>query len=246
MSKLAERSVDRTAERADASDTAMAAEPVAEPASEVVAHQIRQGIFHGRYAPGQRLVEADLTRLYEVSRGTVRAAFAKLQAEGLVVLTPNRGCAVRRLTRKAIADLMDLRATLDAYGASLAAARIDEGDGALRLKRALKAWKRPELLTDAAVHLQHNATFHELLFELSGNQKLREVLRHMQMPGYRIRFRLLLDGACLARSAADHIAIGSAILAGDRRKAESLARAHTQWASTLLQSLPDSDFDAAR
>jgi DNA-binding GntR family transcriptional regulator len=217
--------------------------PDRESAVESVAEQLRQGIFQGRYAPGQRLVEADLTRDYEVSRGTVRAALAKLDAEGLVATTPNRGCTVRRLTRKAVADLMDLRATLDAYGAALAAQNIGEGGNATNLRQAMKVWKRPEMLSDAVRHLQENAKFHQLVFEIAGNTKLVELLRTMQIPGYRIRFRLLLDAPKLERSAGDHVAIASAILAGDARKAESLSRAHTHWANGLLQSLPDTDFD---
>lgn len=214
----------------------------AETAVDVVAGRIREGIFQGRYAIGQRLIEAELTAEYAVSRHTLRAALARLEAEGLVEISTNRGATVRRLTRKALADLFDLRATLDAYGTRRAAQRIGLDKNRARLETALKVWKRADVLRDVVVHLSENGKFHNLLFEMSGNERLPEVVRQLQVPGYRIRFRLLLTPERLARSCADHIKIGNAILAGDARKAEAAAREHNEWSGSLLQSLPDTDF----
>jgi DNA-binding GntR family transcriptional regulator len=214
----------------------------AETAVDVVAGRIREGIFLGRYAIGQRLIEAELTAEYAVSRHTLRAALARLEAEGLVEISTNRGATVRRLTRKALADLFDLRATLDAYGARRAAQRIDLDKNRARLETTLKVWKRPDVLRDVVVHLSENGRFHNLLFEMSGNERLPELVRQLQVPGYRLRFRLLLTPERLAHSCADHVAIGNAILAGDARKAEAHARAHNEWSGSLLQSLPDTDF----
>ena len=57
---------------------------------QVVAALIR-GLQAGRYVPGQRLIEADLTKELKVSRGPVREALKRLAAEGLVSLIPHRG-----------------------------------------------------------------------------------------------------------------------------------------------------------
>jgi len=211
---------------------------------DTVLEHIRDGIFHGRYAIGQRLIEADLTAEYRVSRSTIRAVLGRLEADGLVETPRNRGAVVRRLSRKALADTFDLRAALDGYCARLAAANIDHGDSRKRLKDAVKIWSRDVVLKDAQLHLEHNAAFHALLYEISDNQRLIDLVRQLQIPGYRIRFRLLLDGPRLARSAGDHIKIGNAVLAGDARKAEALAVAHTKWSGSLIQTLPDTDFSA--
>ena len=45
-----------------------------------VVNHITEGVLAGRYVPGQRLVEADLTRTLRVSRGPVREAFRRLDA----------------------------------------------------------------------------------------------------------------------------------------------------------------------
>jgi DNA-binding GntR family transcriptional regulator len=213
-----------------------------ENAVDFVAEQIREGIFSGRYAIGQRMVEIDLTREYSVSRNTLRAALTKLAGEGLIEQNSNRGATIARLTRKAVKDTFELRATLDGYIARESAKNIGQDDNRARLTAALKIWEGPEVLADAAIHLRENAAFHDLLSELSGNQRVYTLLRQLQIPGYRLRFRLLLTAVPLARSTADHLAVGKAILAGDQARAEALARAHTEWSSGLLQSLPDSDF----
>jgi DNA-binding GntR family transcriptional regulator len=213
-----------------------------ENAVDFVAEQIREGIFGGRYAIGQRMVEIDLTREYSVSRNTLRAALTKLAGQGLIEQNSNRGATIARLTRKAVKDTFELRATLDGYIAREATRNIALGDNRARLAAAVAFWQGPEVLADVAIHLRENAAFHDLLCEISGNQRVYGLLRQLQIPGYRLRFRLLLTAEPLARSTADHLAVGRAILAGDQAGAEALARAHTEWSSGLLQSLPDSDF----
>lgn len=211
---------------------------------DVVAHALRAGVFEGRYAPGQRLIEAEITAEYGVSRGTVRAALAQLEAEGVVESVNGRGSSVARLSRKAVADLFEVRAWLDGLAARLAAERIDAPGNRERLEDALAVWDGPEVLTNSELHMRENARFHDLIRELSGNSRLPKVVSQMQLPGYRIRFRLLLDPANLARSTADHKAIGAAILEGNARRAETLARTHGEFANALLQALPDWEFSA--
>jgi DNA-binding GntR family transcriptional regulator len=47
---------------------------------EHIVRDIIGGLYEGRYVPGQRLVEADLTRQYDASRGPVREALNWLSA----------------------------------------------------------------------------------------------------------------------------------------------------------------------
>ena len=65
----------------------------------VVYRGIVDGLYRGRYVPGQRLVEADLTRDFEVGRGSVREALSRLAAEGLVTMNLHRSAVLRQLSR---------------------------------------------------------------------------------------------------------------------------------------------------
>src|SRR2546427_9902876 len=98
--------------------------PLVRNASVAATEVIRQAILDGRLEPGRRLKEEELARELGISRTPVREALLILQAEGLVVGTPNRGAIVRAHDSDDLRDLYDLRALLEGHGARLAAARI--------------------------------------------------------------------------------------------------------------------------
>ena len=59
-----------------------------------VANYVLEGIKSGRFVPGQRLIEADLSENLYTSRGPIREAFKRLAAEGVLTLVPHRGAYV--------------------------------------------------------------------------------------------------------------------------------------------------------
>ena len=63
-----------------------------------VADAVRTAILRGEYAPGQRLIEADLCDRYGTSRFVVRSALQELSAQGLVEFQRNRGARVREIS----------------------------------------------------------------------------------------------------------------------------------------------------
>ncbi len=87
-------------------------------------HAIREGIRSGRFVPGQRLIEPDLTRELGVGRNALREALAQLGSDGLVKLEPHRGASIRRLTREDVAHFYQVREALEGMSARLAASNI--------------------------------------------------------------------------------------------------------------------------
>lgn len=62
-----------------------------------IAEAVREAILSGRYQVGDRLPsESDLIKRYDVSRGPVRQAIARLKQEGLVSTRAGAGAFVRR------------------------------------------------------------------------------------------------------------------------------------------------------
>ena len=74
-----------------------------------VINHLRDGIFQGQYAPGQRLVEADLTRELGISRGPLREALHRLAADKLLEIVPG---AIADAEAK-LAEASDTRQHLD-------------------------------------------------------------------------------------------------------------------------------------
>jgi DNA-binding GntR family transcriptional regulator len=80
-------------------------------------------ILSGRFAPGQRLRDSDLTSWLQVSRTPVREAVSRLAAIGLVTTSPNRFTVVAPLDRHEVADAVAVLRLL--YPAVLRSAEIE-------------------------------------------------------------------------------------------------------------------------
>ena len=85
------------------------AQSLAKPASlsvvDVVTDWILEGIHEGRYAPGQRLVEAEITQELGVSRGPLREAFRRLAADGTLEIQAHRGADAPGVREKVLSML---------------------------------------------------------------------------------------------------------------------------------------------
>lgn len=74
--------------------------------------RLREAITAGEYAPGDRLIEANLAKVLGVSRGPIRDALRDLAAEGLVVLRRNRGAVVTEIHVEDVLEVYAMRSVL--------------------------------------------------------------------------------------------------------------------------------------
>jgi DNA-binding GntR family transcriptional regulator len=81
-----------------------------------VLQSLRDAIVSGRLRPGDRLVEADVSRQTGVSRGPVREALRQLEQEGLVVSHPYRATEVIGVSQEEVAEvLVPIRLTIERF-----------------------------------------------------------------------------------------------------------------------------------
>jgi DNA-binding GntR family transcriptional regulator len=203
---------------------------------------LKDGILYGRYAPGQRLIEADLTRELGVSRGPLREAFRKLTAEGLVESVPNRGAIVRRLSHRETQELFQIRSALESLAARLAAQRIDLPGVRARFEEAIAPIWSDEPRSAALNYLNENRIFHQAVSDTSGNEQLAALCRQMQLPLIMFQLSGALTPETLARSNEEHRAIAKAILLGDGTGAANAMQAHLDRAHRFADELPKSIF----
>jgi DNA-binding GntR family transcriptional regulator len=90
---------------------------------DALAGALRDRIFDGELAPGDRLTERDLTERYGVARHSVRAALRALAAEGLITIEAHRGASIASLDEAAVRSLFELRAALELEASHLALER---------------------------------------------------------------------------------------------------------------------------
>lgn len=80
--------------------------------TEFAAEQIRQAIIDGRFKPGDRLIEQQLTDMLNVSRHPVREALRLLAREGFVDLQRNKGASVSEVDAASVVEVYDIRMAL--------------------------------------------------------------------------------------------------------------------------------------
>lgn len=204
---------------------------------------LTDAIRAGRFAPGERLTEAQLTRDLDVSRGSLREALRRVAADGLIELEPHRGAVVRRLGRRELSDLLVVREALEGLAAALAAERIErpghrEQIGVLRHKTR-------ELLSGARVGdlLDNNIEFHRSIAQLGANSALSRLIEQLQLPAFRKRFFDFVADADWERSLREHEVVLDAIGDGDAQLAEQLMRAHIRRTRRVFEALPENAFD---
>lgn len=89
----------------------------------VVAH-LRKLIVESVLPPGTKLNERELCEMMGISRTPLREALKALAAEGLIVIEPNRGASVYKMTRDEVWETFEFVSGLEAMAGELACARI--------------------------------------------------------------------------------------------------------------------------
>jgi GntR family transcriptional regulator of vanillate catabolism len=85
--------------------------------------RLRELIFSGEVAPGERMSELRLVEMIGVSRTPLRLALAELEHEGLLRGLAGGGYVVREFTQADIRDAIELRGVLEGTAARFAAQR---------------------------------------------------------------------------------------------------------------------------
>lgn len=206
-----------------------------------VAYRILSDIRSGKYRPGDRLpTEPDLARLLGVGRTSVREGIGQLRMLGMVEVRRGIGtyiCDKRQgeaelafsewsaANQYEIMDLFEVRMSLEATAAALAAQRASESQHLELVERA-RAHEEAHRAGDLDLLVSTDQAFHEALIASSQNHVLAHIYGELvpQLVEYR-RKSLALEGAS-ARSSHDHLVICEAV--GNRQpvQAREAALAH--------------------
>ena len=125
-------------------------------------------ILSGRLHPGERLLEARLSKALGVSQATVNAALHGLHNQGLVTKLLNRSTKVSRYTIDDIERLFAVRVLLEPAAAAAVAANWSSGSQA-RLAAQVEAMRCSARSKDLAAFCLADYEFHQEVYRLSGN-----------------------------------------------------------------------------
>ena len=180
----------------------------------VVQQEIERAILQGEYAPGAKLVEANIAEKLGVSRGPVREAFRMLEEAALVRTEKNRGVFVRDIPIEEAVEIFDLRAAMDELVGRKLAACVTPSQ-LKELKGLVDAMEKAVKAEDTRGYHLLNLKFHDRLVEMAGNSKLTAIYRKLIKELSLFRRLNLADGWLMPISAGEHRQIIKAIAAGD-------------------------------
>jgi len=182
-------------------------------------------IIERELSPGQRLVERKLSLKLGVSTTPVREALAVLKREGLVEGSAYGGFFVKRISRKDVIEIYDLREVLEGLAARETAEKINAKQ-IEELNSLLQSSDECLKGNDLDRYSDYDIRFHALVAHVSGNQRLCEIMQQLCN-----QTRTLMSTSATVpgrgdKSLAEHQKIVEALRKRDPGLAEKFARDH--------------------
>jgi len=193
-------------------------------------------IITREFAPGTRLIEADLCEFYKISRTPLREALRLLEASGLVTRKPRYGVHVAPMTVENLDHIYSCRVPLEALAAATLAAAPARAASVSRLAACLQRMEQAHARHALEAGFQANVELTGVLHRESGNPVLAGLLAQLDKPALRYRHWAYLEQATMLP-----LAIGAnrkmiaAIRAGDPVRAEAVVRDLVSRAWTLTR-----------
>ncbi len=206
--------------------------------TDFAADRIRDAIINGLIALGTKVSEKELALALGISKTPVREALLRLKNEGIIEIRPRIGTFVFKLTLEEIEKIAEFRRVLEPSAIEMAIQRNPArlaaalGDVVQRMRDHIAE----ERLTD---YVRDDATFHQHIFDLCGNDYLIEGYRSISSKVQSIRNRLSHDRDVLEKSIRDHADILDAV----KERAAAKAKAFTLEHLTIHEGVTEGMYD---
>ncbi|MGS0896062.1 GntR family transcriptional regulator [Burkholderia stagnalis] len=192
---------------------------------DTVVEHLRRFIVEGVLAPGMRLNERELCETLGISRTPLREAFKVLAAEGLLVLSPNRGASVYRMTESEIRETFELMSGLEAFSGELACERITPAELA-EIKALHYSMLACRMQNDLPGYYSRNQEIHDRINEAARNSALRGTYQAINRRIMSMRFRSNQHVEKWDRAVHDHEEMIKALEARDGKALAGILRRH--------------------
>jgi DNA-binding GntR family transcriptional regulator len=195
--------------------------------SEFVFASLRDAIWDGRFAPGERIPEEEIARSLGVSRTPVREALRRLQERGMLTVGAGRSLVVAELSKQQVLELYAMREILEGSAARFAARHANEAEIDMLhglLGELDKHRDDPRLLVSL------NRRFHRAVCDAAHNRYLIATLDGMHDALALLNSNTFRVPNRRSETDAEHRRIVRAIERRDPDEAEKAARDHVRQA----------------
>ena len=188
---------------------------------------LKKEIIKGSFKPGFKMLEAKIAEQMGISRTPVREALRELAAEGFVILNPNQGVIVRKISPECIKEILQIRSVLDGLTARLAAYVVTEKE----IKELENCNIKMEILAnqnDVLNFSEEDIAFHGFIASACKNNQLINLRKNISSQSVRYRFSSLRIPGRLQKSLNEHRKIIDAIKEKDPGRADRMGRKHIE------------------
>ena len=199
---------------------------------DVIKERIVERILDGTYPPGSRIVESQLAQEFGTSQAPVREALRDLEGMRFIESQPHVGARVRAVTSEELGQIYPVRAALEEVAGREAAVRMTD-EVLAALANELQAMRSAAEAGEVHEQLVHDARFHEIIVEASGNQVLLEVWRSLRVEA-RTLVSVIKADSNLRMIAEMHRPVLSALQSRDPDLAGKEMRAHIEFFGSFV------------
>ncbi len=201
-----------------------------------VAGILRDRIVKGVLPPGSRIVERRISAEFDVSRTPVREALKLIEADGLIVISRNRGAQVLQYEAGEARQLFDVIAAIESLAAERLAGSISDAvlDELEELHDRMLTYHKVGNHTD---YFDTNSEIHDHIIASCGNPILLETHTRLMGRARRGRFLAIMQPARLTEAVAEHEEMMAALRARDPERAARIWRQHLLHTGETVASL---------
>jgi len=186
--------------------------------------RVKAMILDGTLLPGERIVPEQLAREMNVSRTPMLSALKRLSQERLITWRSRRGVFVRRLSKRELAMIFEVREVLEGLAARRAATVITPQQ-VEQLRALFDGIDTADTPANRRAYMSQDYLFHSGILAIAGSAPLSETT-------HSVNILALAFGAGLIKSIEDGLTEHAAILEALRRRdpeaAEAAMRAHVR------------------
>jgi DNA-binding GntR family transcriptional regulator len=206
------------------------------PLRDVVFNTLREAILKGDLKPGERLMELQLASKLGVSRTPIREAIRMLEQEGLAVTTPRKGAEVAKMTLKDMEDVLEIRDALDELAVRIACQKISD-EQLKQLEDMKELFEKSTQTGNVKKIAEADVTFHDVIYEATGNPKLVTLLNNLREQIYRYRVEYIKNPDNYPILIAEHNAIAEGLKNRDKEAATLAMHKHVKNQAVAVKSV---------
>lgn len=195
---------------------------------------LKRAIVRGDLAPNSKLVLDEIAKSLGISNTPVREATNKLESEGFVNITPNKGIKIVKVNIDDMREILEIRAFLDGLIAKLAAKKITDKE----IDEMMGVIHKMEYTVKKDDRLTYNdldIKFHDFLLNITENNKLKEIYNNLIIHAYRFRIRTLKISGRMGKSLKEHKEIALKVKERNPDEANRVSQKHIESISKSIE-----------